>query len=778
MRFLLKYLIHVGSLLSLTSLSISGQELLINEFMARNETTLSDAEGDFPDWIEILNNSDEPVNLHGYHLSDDPIFPGKWSFPNLSLPPHSCLLIFASGKDRFSPEELHTNFRINGDGEVLLLSDSKGHITDRVGPVILGPDEVYGRLPDDVYSWTKMLKPTPGKDNLELNQLSLSHPGGFHKKSFKLTINPSNGDSIFYSLDGSEPGPHSNVYSEPIQVEYQNETSGELAQVPSSPSQSKINYKAWESPGDRVEKIQVFRFASFKASKRTSDIYTASYFVDGGIQKRYSLPVISLVSDPQNLINHDSGIYLPGANFDPGNPQWSGNYFQTGPEWEKPVHMEYFNSSGQSAFSLDAGIRIHGAMTRQAAQKTLRLYARESYGKEAINFPLLPQRSNEVYKRFLLRSSMCSWQGNTVVPDEVAQEICRGLDFESQEYNPVVLYLNGEYWGIHTLRDRIDERYISYLYNVDKDSVDLINGNYSLVDAGSNQAYIELAKYMEEHDLSHEEHYQHVADQVDLGSLTDYMISEIFFSNRDWPGNNQKCWRPQTPDGKWRWILFDLDAGFGEPDKDLLEQFSSSAKDIPWENNNTGAFLLKNLLKNKDFEEAFLSRFIELLNTQFDPGHTTTRMHRVMDQYRDEIPHHIDRWAYPVSVAAWERDLYEEMVSFLQKRPCYLTSQLKKYFDVEIEYECPEEPVESNLLLVVPNPSNGNFGIRNQSEEVFFGRAILCSSDGRIVAVEEQVFIPPNEQLDLNHSELGSGIYFLYLVNVLQVERKRVLIIH
>jgi CotH protein/lamin tail-like protein len=775
MRFLTHIILFAG--MGVIGIQTTAQELVINEFMARNQSTLPDFEGDYSDWIEVYNPSSNVLSLLDYGLSDDPDQPGMWKFPALTLPPFTYLLVFASGKMGSETGELHTCFRISGDGEEILLTDPGGSVIDKVGPVSLAPDEVYGRLPDGGEAWTRMLKPTPASANVEHNELALSHPGGFYLSPFKLSISSSNGDAIRFRLDGKEPGPDDKIFDTPLSVNNNGGTTTYLSQIPSSPPQSMINYKAWKAPTHPVERIMVIRFASFKGGERTSDLYSASYLVDEKIMNRYSMPVVSLLTDPSNLVRSDSGIYVPGVHFDKADPQWTGNYFQKGKQWEKPVHLEYFEADGHAGFTQDAGLRIHGMMTRQAAQKSLRIYAREEYGSKEISYPLLPQRTNTSYKRILLRSSMCSWNGNTVFCDELSQEIARGLDMENQEYNPIVLYLNGEYWGIHTMRDRIDERYLAYMSGEDKDSVDLIGGNYMLVEAGSNQHYMELASYIEEHDLAVDEHYRHVTEQVDLSSLIDYMITEIFFTNKDWPGNNQKCWRPQTPVGKWRWILYDLDAGFGKSDRDLIQQFSTDADDLPWEKADIGTFLLKRLLKNQEFEHLFISRFAELLNNEFSAEITTGKINLLMEMYEDELPNHIDRWDYPQSLSHWKSDIYDEVISFLQRRPCYLARQLNQYFDAGLELECPSVPEESNILLVVPNPSNGIFGIFNSSPKAFIGRALMCTSDGRIVSVEEQVFIPSNEQIELTYSHLGSGIYFLYLVNEFQVERKRVLII-
>lgn len=354
------FLIAIMVLSSL--LSLNGQAVLINEFMSVNETTLADFEGDYPDWIEIYNHSSDTATMLGYGLSDDPLLPGKWSFPDISLPPQGYLLIFASGKDKAVKEEFHANFKISGSGEVVILSNEKGTVIDRVAPQSLEADKVFGRLPDGSDQWTRMLYPTPGKPNMDWNDIRSSHPGGFYLKPFNLSLSSANGDSIRFRMDGKEPAYGDAIYKETLLINGNSGMPAYLSGVPSSPPQTLINYKAWESPA-QVDRIQVIRYATFKGSRRTSKVYTASYLVGKRIMDRYSMPVISLQSDPDNLTRYDSGIYIPGVHFDDADPQWTGNYFQSGREWEKPVHMAFFDSDGSPGFSLDAGVRIHGMMT-------------------------------------------------------------------------------------------------------------------------------------------------------------------------------------------------------------------------------------------------------------------------------------------------------------------------------------------------------------------------------------------------------------------------------
>ncbi len=169
-------------------LNLNGQEVLINEFMSVNETTLADSEGDYSDWIELYKHSSDAVAMPGYGLSDDPLLPGKWSFPDISLSPQGYLLIFASGKDRVGQEDFHTNFKISGDGEALILSNEKGEVIDRVAPQSLDADKVFGRLPVGSDQRTGMLTPTPGKPNMDWNETQASHPCGFYIQPFNLSL--------------------------------------------------------------------------------------------------------------------------------------------------------------------------------------------------------------------------------------------------------------------------------------------------------------------------------------------------------------------------------------------------------------------------------------------------------------------------------------------------------------------------------------------------------------------------------------------------------------
>ncbi|MCD4745769.1 MAG: CotH kinase family protein, partial [Bacteroidales bacterium] len=733
------------------------------------------------DWIELYNNSNNPITLLNYSLSDDSTDLSKWIFPEITISAHSFILVFASGKDRLDTNELHTNFTISSSGEELFLLNSFGIIIDQTDPVELSVDEVYGRLPDGSNNWLELFSPTPDSSNNVNNQLLFSHEGGFYTSPFYLNIISLLGDTVFYTLDGSIPTENSNINIYSLFMDYKYSSPNYFSEIPTSPGQSLISYKAWESPANIIDKASILRCASYKNGIRTSKIYTQTFFIDSIIFEKYNIPVISIVTDGENLFSYDNGIYVPGIHYDSINPEWTGNYFQQGEEWERPVHIEYYEYEGDIGFSQDAGIRIHGGKTRQAAQKSLRLYARDEYSEKYFNYQLMPQKQNNKYKRFLLRASMSAWNGQTIIADVLAHEIVRDLDVEYQDYQPVVVYINGEYWGVHTIRDRIDERYIAYTYNLNKDSVDLINGNYNLVVAGSNVHYVNLLEFIELNDLSFESNYEYVTTQMDIDNYIDYQIAEMFFANYDWPANNMKLWRPQTLNGKWRWIFYDIDAGFGNYNYNMFIHSTKNDSNITWPNSPSSTFLFRNLLKNNSFVNLFVDRYAEILNQDFDANTLVSKLNTVKKIYENEVSHHIFRWNYPDSISKWESDIEDNLLFFIENRPCGVEENIIEFFDLnEFGFSCNnniDEIEKKNILFLAPNPSIGIFFIYNNSSEIIKGNITITSVTGKIVYVENNVSLVGNEKKYFNLTELPKNTYILNFYNTNFSEIKRIIII-
>ncbi len=751
---------------TLFSFQLWGQEIVINEFMSDNEITIQDEDGDFSDWIELYNPNDHTINLWNYGLSDNVGELGKWIFPSIDLPGHGFLLIFASGKERQDSSELHTNFKISSGGETLYLVNSAGVIIDETINKYLADDKVMARIPDGSDHWFESSNPTPGSSNETENQLLFSSVGGFFSAPFYLKITSVLGDTVFYTLDGSIPTDSSGICVDSLFMDDTYTKPNYYSEIPTSPEQRLISYHAWESPDANIDKANIVRCASFRNGMRTSEIYTHTYFVDSNIFSKYSMPVISLVTESANFFGFDKGIYVPGKMQEPNNPGVTGNYYMKGEAWERPIHNEYSENNGHIRCSQNAGARIHGGLTRHAGQKTLRVYAREEYGESCFNYQLLSQKPVNSYKRFLLRTTMGgSSIDEATIRDVVAHEIVRDLDIEIQDYQPVIVYINGEYWGIHTLRDRIDERYIEYTFGFDKDSIDMINANIALVDAGSNAHYKRVAEYIDQNDLSVDFNYEYVKSQIDIHSLVDYVIAEMFLSNWDWPGNNQKLWRPQTPEGKWRWIFFDLDVAYSHTITDIFDHAMLEEGERPWNTESVSSLLLRNLLKNNNFRSLFIDRFAEILNKEFSQEKMMSKLNAIMDLYRLEIPRHCSRWHYPASIDSWEDDIENHIVDFLVDRPCEVAKQIINYFDLEeFAYNCYGADHLTECFIVAPNPSNGQFFIQNNSANEFLGYLLITDVTGKVVFFEQDVLLTHYERKHYDLSRLSGGSYFVKYV--------------
>ncbi len=760
-------LMWYGIIIFLQVIYVNGQNVLINEFMAKNNTTIHDEDGEYSDWIELYNASNSTINLLNYSLSDDNNNLDKWIFPEISILPNSYLLVFASEKNRLDTTELHTNFKISSSGEELYLSNNIGTIIDQTESINLATDESYGRTPDGDTNWMVINISTPNSSNNNSNQLLFSHQEGFYTAPFSLKINSLN-DTIYYTLNGSIPTESAAVFIDSILIDNKNAQPNVLSEIPTTPEQNLISYKAWESPAEIIDKATILRCASYRNGERTSKIYTKTFFVDEEITTKYTIPVISLITEENNLFNPDTGIFVPGVSFDSQNPEWSGNYFMDGDNWERNIHIEYFERDGTLGFSQNAGIRIHGGKTRQAAQKSLRLYARNEYGEKYFNYKLLPQRQVNKYKRFLLRTTMGDWGDETIIKDALAQNISAQLDIDYQDFQPVIVFINGEYWGIYTIKDRIDERYIEYTHNINKDSVEFKEWG--------NASYDSLITFIGNNSLAHSSNYEYVKTKIDINNYIDYTIAELFFANYDWPGNNMELWR-KIPDGKWRWVLYDLDASFGNKNYNMLLHSTKNDSTVTWPNSPASTFLFRNLLKNEIFKSKFINRYAEVLNDEYAIDSLINKLDSIKEIYSPEMNSHIGRWSFPDSFNSWEENIENDLLSFIEKRSCAVRENIMTFFNLtSFDFNCDFQVGEVDDLILVPNPNNGQFFLFNTSSDITNAIITIANVNGQVIYKESNVTILENERKYLELPILQSNAYFLQIISDNYAEQKKIII--
>jgi hypothetical protein len=718
------------ALFFLSLVPMHAQELIINEIMASNSSTYSDGDGDYEDWIEIYNPSDVAVGLSGYGLSDDAGNPFRWVFPSAIIHPRQYMVIWASGKDRRNPQNpLHTNFSISAGGEDVLLTHPSGTLVDFVPATPIPPDISYGRHPDTTDKWVFFEHPTPGGPNSGqwyegvLPDLVFSHEPGFFTSGFDLVVSTTvPGATVYYTLDGSIPGEDSDQYVLPIALGSLEGTPNTISLIPTNnnPNPGPPYYEGWMPPAGEIQKGNVVRAVARKENYLDSRVTTMTYIIDELGTERYSLPVFSMNTDRENLFHPETGIYIPG-NYN--------NMWQRGDAWERPVHLALFEKDGSLAISGDMGVRIHGGASRSRPRKSLRFYARGSYGDPWVNYKLFPEKNIDQYKRFLLRNSGNDWD-QALFRDGFLQYLVRDLNVDTQYFRPAILFVNGEYWGIHGIRDRYDAHFIFSHYGLEEHEIVGMENN-SVFDYGNPEGvhhYNAMRSFVAGNNMAHEPHMDHVKTLMDTESFIDFQIANIFIMNTDWPGNNLVYWRriteaydPEAPpglDGRWRWKMLDTDFGFGlnfhyvvgvnqGPAHNTLA-FAVEPSGPSWPNPPWSTMLLRRLLINQGFRTAFINRFADLMNTTFRENHVVAVIDSFEAALLPEMPEHIHRWRRPVDMGAWKENL-NVMRDFARIRPWYVRQHIRNQFQLSGNFE---------LDLRVNNANGGKIRVNTIVPEI------------------------------------------------------------
>lgn len=733
--------------------SLFANSVVINELMSSNATTIADDDGDYEDWIELYNAGSEAINLSGYGLSDDYARPFRWVLPDVQLHPGGFLLVWASGKDRNNPEHaLHTNFSINTLGEEVILTHPEGNRVDEVMPMHVPTDISYGRKPNGTGSWYFFEEPTPGQSNTGtaynevLSPPVFSLPGGFYQQTFELSLSHErNNATIIYTTDGSIPcinnttgsqyvyknryqqNPvnlpgkfftntfQSFIYQQPLSVTNRSDAEDKLTQISST-----WHYNPPYFPSSPVKKGTVVRARAFGEGAIPSPIQTHTFFVYDDPASSYNLPVVSLVIQEDAFFDYYDGIYVAGVDFDewrnrnrfaPASGFSPSNYTRRGEASEHPAHLEFFEKgSEKAALGEQIGVRIHGGWTRSFPNKSLRLYARNKYGNTHLEHPFFGSSNSTAFKRLLLRNS-----GNdaplTMFRDAAIQSIVNHMWFDTQDYLPVALFVNGEYWGIHNLRERYDKHYLERVYGVDGENLDILTQYVPEVKEGDATHYQAMINYIEHNNLEDDAHYENVTTMMDVQNFADYNIAQIFAANTDWPGNNVDFWRLRTNgyvdntkyghDGRWRWLMYDTDFGFGFRESpapymhNTLVYATHPSSNQP-RNKPETTFLLRNLLKNEQFRHHFINRFADQLNSAFRPERTKSIIQELKQQIEPEIQQHIHRWKSPANYQQWLENV-DVMLDFAEHRPKHQFRHIYKYFDLNGIYELTVQT--SNQLM-------------------------------------------------------------------------------
>ncbi len=642
----------------------------------------------------------------------------------------------------------HSNFKLSSAGESVMLTRPDGSIEDQITIPALSVDYSYGKYQNG-YSYFTV--PTPGGVNNTIGYSEIlepptfSHDAGFYSDTVDLSFDCPDPDAwVVFTLDGSEPDLNNFPgFTFPVKYDYSICNAGELTNresysfvfenslflttkydIPNDRSLIPSSYLAWNPPTLNTNKANIVKAACFKDGAIQSKTITKTYFVDTAAFSRYELPVISLVMSDYNLFNYDTGIYVPGLHYDMtcNNPVPEPNYRQD--TWERPIHFELFDNQGNLLYNHNAGGRIHGSYSSNWSRKSFRIEARDEYGDEGIfEYPLFPGLKQNphvgnseivLFNSFLIRNSGHNWWNN-LFHDAFIHHLVRHLDCDPQESRAVVHFLNGEYWGIMNLREKHDEYYFAEHYNMDPDDVIIANGRTATISSGYQyeyKHYSNVENFVNNNSLSNPENYNYVNTQIDVENYLMHFLIEIYINNSDFLGNNRKFWRKRTSqyfpnapfghDGRWRWILYDTDISFTDPEFDRLTPTTTGT--------GSPTLFLRKLLENQDFENMLVNSFCDQMNSSFLPAVIV----QVIDSMRMNMDHdiyeHIDRWN---NIDPDQN--CPELIAFANARPYYMRQHLKNRFNladsciITVDCEFDKGMVIINSLTI----DNNTLGLQN-----------------------------------------------------------------
>lgn len=736
--------------------ALAQTQLFVNEIMASNSSGITDVTGAHEDWFEIYNPNDLVVDIAGYYLSDKTSNPKKHRIPSgfaeTRIPPHGYLVIWASEKPERGP--LHAAFALSASGENVVISAPDGSLTDVVTFGAQTKDVSYGRYPDGSASWILFSGATPGANNAGGTTLGerlpppvFSVPAGFKTGAFGLSLtHPDPGVTIRYTTDGSEPvesdaplvwkyknkynyGSRNDAprldqglleetnqsypYSLPIRIDDRSAAANRVSMKSSTES-----YEVSYLPENPVYKGTVIRAKAFKAGSIPSETVTKTYFVSPAGANRYSMPVISLVSDERSFFDYSTGIYTAGRQYDRflddntlqnGNC-WYTNYTMDGGDWERRGSFELFED-GQVVFNQEnVGFRTHGYCSRRSPQKSLRLYS-DTY----FNHTFFPdQKANP--KRLLLRTRGNEPAPSTEFRDLFCQKLVEFLHFDSQSSKPAVIFMNGEYWGLQSIRERFDRFYLEGKYGVDRDNLDVIQIAFTTpalyeVEEGDSLAFVTLKDFISNNDLQEPANYEKLKTMIDLDNYTDYQIAELVIDNHDWPFHNIRLWRTKVPamkpgapyghDGRWRLMFYDGDITFSSAQ--TFNNFANAS-------GSPSLFgkLFKKILLNPDFRTSIISRTADLLNSHFTADRANVILDRFRQMFEPLMPECVDRWkeepkmispwSAPQSMEGWDQSV-RAIKNFVTARPVAFREMVRRQFGSEL--------ADFDLSVSVSDPADG-----------------------------------------------------------------------
>lgn len=601
-------------LLSASALTANAQ-LVINEIMQSNIDCIMDDINEFPDsWVELYNSGTSAVNLSNYSIGDKNKASKAYNLPNKTIQPGEYVIVYCD-KEKTG---MHTSFRLESGKGCNVYLFSNGEVVDKIEELKKqpAPNIAYGRETDGSDKWGYMATPTPGKANCGKTCKDILGSPVFSKKgmvmkngqpfSLELSVpEGSEGAEIRYTTDGSEPTRTSSMYQSPISI-------------------------------NKTTVVKAKLFLDGKLSPRA----TAQSYIF--FPRDITLPVISITTDKKYLYDNKIGIYVDGT-YQSGKKNYEF-------DWRRPVNIEFFFEPEQeSQMNQLCETRIMGGATRGNKMKSLAVYANKRFGEKRFTYELFPEDRPGItdFKSIALRNAGNDFDYLFMRDAVIQRNTAQHCDIDFQAYRPAIVYFNGAYMGMLNIRERSNEDNIYTNYDGLED-IDMFE-NWSELKEGSWDNYNAFKAFYAEHGHTLAEYEQ----WMDTMEFLNLMLVNLFYNNRDFPGNNIVMWRPLAEDGRWRWIMKDTDFGlglYGVPSNYNSIKWIYDPNYDPntsWANQYDHTRLFRRLMEDADFKREFIDRAAIYMGDWLNERGTRAVMDPMYDAIKYEYPHHrklINEW--------------------------------------------------------------------------------------------------------------------------------------
>ena len=635
------------------------QKLYINEVCS---VSSSSSWGGTPkeDWIELYNNTDQPINLAGWSLSKSVGNLRHYTFPDVTIAAKGYLTVSASGVASTTKGSLDTGFKVNRNGNTVYLVSADGYVTDAFDTGFQRAGISSGRAIENG-KFVRLFYTSPTKNkvnNAEKGFSSYALPATIESSSGKLVANAhvitmttaeKNG-KIYYTLDGTKPGANSRLYEGPF------------------PLTSSASVRAVVMVDGKIRSE-----------------YTNQTFL---VTDEHDLNVVCLTCDPADLFSEEKGIWANGEGWTPDYPHKGANFWM---DWEREVFFEYYEKDGSLGIAFSAGIKNHGQYSRAMEQKSVSINLKEVFGSGTSYYPFM-ENSPVAFDNLLLRTGSQDAAYTNIVDAYCARVVSGEMDLDLMNDRPVAVYINGEYWGMYYIRDKINESYIYHRTGIEEDNLDAIKANKN-AETGSATAHNALINYVKTHDLSVQEYYDYVASQIDVEEWTNYWITQSFFANTDTGNIRFYCSKDGT--GKWRWILFDLDWALFRSTYhwNMIEEFINPAGH--GSGNAFSTAIAVAMFKNADYKKYFIEQYAHYMHTVFDPDRMIAILDDMVAEVDSEMARHCKRWSL-LSYSSWQKNI-DKLRTIVRARWDYSKGDLQETFNLSNEYMAelfPEDKAE------------------------------------------------------------------------------------